>query len=145
MSPRMSTRVTISGSFNRHLDAVANAVEEAKQKEFIVLSPIDPRIVDYDGSFLFIASDKSRDVRVVQDGHFNAIKKSDFLWVVAPDGYIGCSVSMEIGFAIANGIPVYSSHEITDWTIRKYVMVVDFDQIESVIELLTDLKEIIER
>ncbi len=43
------------------------------------------------------------------------ITQCDYLYVYAPDGYIGRSVSMEIGYAHGLGKPIYLSHiSITD-------------------------------
>jgi len=44
---------------------------------------------------------------------------------VAPDGYVGQSASMEIGFAAAHGIPIFSTDEVFDLTLREYVHRVD--------------------
>lgn len=114
-------KITVSGSFNRHLDSIANAMADFSSKGVQVLSPRDTKIVACDGQFLFVAGDKSRDVRLVQDMHMDAIRDSDFLWVIAPDGYIGRSVSMEIGYAVCYGVPVLSSSSIVDRTLLEYV------------------------
>jgi len=119
------TKATVSGSFNRHLDGIADAVVKLCALGVRVLSPGDLRIVDCDGPFLFVISDKSRDVRTVQDDTFKAIAESDFLLIASPDGYVGRSTSMAIGFAISVGIPVYSTARIHDRTLREYVQVVD--------------------
>jgi hypothetical protein len=87
----------------------------------IVLSPADPRVVDFKGEFLFVASDKLRSIKLVQGRHFEAIGHSDFLWLVCPDGYTGPSACMEIGDARRAGVPVYSDHVPLDITIQCYV------------------------
>ena len=89
-----------------------------------VLSPADPRVVAAQGEFLFVASDKVRSVRLVQDRHLESIKAADFLWLVSPDGYVGLSASMEIGYAAGAGIPVFATRPPTDLTLREYVTVV---------------------
>jgi hypothetical protein len=50
--------------------------------------------------------------RLCQD-HFQAIDSSDALYVIDPDGYIGTLVTVEIGYALGKGKPVYFS-EITN-------------------------------
>jgi hypothetical protein len=112
---------TVSGSFHRHMPAVYAAVQELRAAGVDVLSPSDPRIVDHLGEFLFVASDKLRSVKLVQDRHFEAIKRSHFLWVVCPDGYTGPSTSAEIGAAYITGVPVFSDHLPFDVTMRHYV------------------------
>jgi hypothetical protein len=114
-------KATVSGSFHRHIAGIYSAVGELRAAGVDVLSPSDPRIVDHIGEFLFVASDKLRSVRLVQDRHFEAIRASHFLWVVCPDGYTGPSTSAEIGFARAVGTPVLCNHSPFDITIRQYV------------------------
>jgi hypothetical protein len=114
-------KVTVSGSFRRHLHAISSAVQELTDLHVSVLSPSDPRVVGATGEFLFVASDRIRSVRLVQDRHMESIRASDFLWLVAPDGYVGQSASMEIGFAVANSVPIFSRTYPTDLTLRQYV------------------------
>jgi hypothetical protein len=114
-------KATVSGSFHRHMPAVYEAVGELRARNVNVLSPSDPRIVDNLGEFLFVASDKLRSIRLVQDRHLEAIRASDFLWVVCPDGYTGPSTCMEIGAAHAADVPVFASAPALDITLGEYV------------------------
>jgi hypothetical protein len=114
-------KVTVSGSFHRHLHAISAAVQELTDLGVKVLSPADPRVVDHIGDFLFVASDRVRSVRMVQDRHVESIRASDFLWLVAPDGYVGQSASMEIGFAVANDVQILGEFLPADLTLRQYV------------------------
>src|SRR6266478_4448073 len=99
---------TVSGSFHRHMEAITKAVHELASLSVHVLSPADPRIVAFQGEFLFVASDPIRSVRLVQDRHLDCIRASSFLWLVCPDGYIGLSGAMEISAARENNVPVFS-------------------------------------
>jgi len=114
----------VSGSFHRHMDAITAAVHELAALSVRVLSPADPRIVAQQGEFLFVASDPVRSVRLVQDRHLESIKAASFLWLVCPDGYVGQSASMEIGYAAAVGVPVFACRAPADLTLRQYVRVV---------------------
>ncbi len=114
-------RATVSGSFHRHMAPIADAVSWLTAMGVDVLSPSDPRVVDADGEFLFVASDKLRSRRLVEDRHLEAIRASDFLWVVCPDGYTGASTSGEILAATVLGKPVFSTHAALDVTIGDYV------------------------
>jgi hypothetical protein len=115
---------TVSGSFHRHMDAITSAVHELAALNVRVLSPADPRIVAQQGEFLFVASDPIRSVRLVQDRHLESIKAANFLWLVCPDGYVGQSASMEIGYAAAVGVPIFAAQAPSDLTLRQYVKVV---------------------
>ena len=114
-------KAAVSGSFHRHMTAIYEAVGSLREAGVDVLSPSDPRVVDYIGDFLFVASDRLRSIKLVQDRHLHAIRASNFLWVACPDGYTGASVSMEIGAAYACGVPVFSASSPIDVTLRAYV------------------------
>ena len=115
---------TVSGSFHRHMGAITAAVHELAALSIRVLSPADPRIVAQQGEFLFVASDPVRSVRLVQDRHLESIRAAEFLWLVCPDGYVGQSASMEIGYAAAVGVPIFATHAPSDLTLRQYVKIV---------------------
>ena len=115
---------TVSGSFRRALSDVQESVYALTDMGVRVLSPADPRVVDQFGEFLFVASDRLRTIRVVENRHLAAIEASDFVWLVAPDGYVGLSAAMEIGYAYAVKTPIYSATAPTDLTLRQYVHVV---------------------
>jgi len=65
-----------------------------------------------------------RVTRLVQDRHLECIRASSFLWLVCPDGYVGQSASMELGFAAAAGVPIFSMRAPSDLTLQQYVTVV---------------------
>ena len=117
-------RVTVSGSFHRHLQPIQEAVELFTAHGAIVLSPADPRVVDRFGEFLFVASDLRRSIRGVQSRHLDAIGSSALVWLECPDGYVGSSAAMEVGYAIAAGVPVVSSSPPADLTLRQFVQIV---------------------
>jgi hypothetical protein len=98
---------TVSGGFHRHMPAIYEAVCFFRELGANVLSPADPRIVDNLGEFLFVASDKLRSIKLVEDRHLEAIRGSDLLWVVCPDGYTGPSTSGEILAATVLKVPVF--------------------------------------
>ncbi len=117
-------KATVSGSFHRHMEPISRAVYELASLSVHVLSPADPRIVAQHGEFLFVASDPVRSVRLVQDRHLECIRAASFLWLVCPDGYVGQSASMEIGFAAGAGVEIFASRAPSDLTLREYVTIV---------------------
>src|SRR5262245_60622996 len=106
------------------MQAITTAVSELAARRIRVLSPADPRVVAAQGEFLFVASDPVRSVRLVQDRHLESIRAASFLWLVCPDGYVGQSASMEVGFAAAVGVPIFATHAPSDLTLRQYVTIV---------------------
>lgn len=127
--PRLTA--TVSGSFHRHLESIERAVRALGQLGVYVASPSDPRVVDNVGEFLFVASDRNRSVRMVQDRHLESIAASAFVWLASPDGYVGQSASLEIGFAVAAGIPIYAESLPGDLTLREYVTRTTIDAVVS--------------
>ena len=121
---RSGYAAAVSGSFHRHMAAITAAVHELASLSIRVLSPADPRVVAAQGEFLFVASDPVRSVRLVQDRHLESIRAANFVWLICPDGYVGQSASMEVGFAAAVGVPIFSTHASSDLTLRQYVTVV---------------------
>lgn len=103
-----AVKVTVSGSFHRQAAAIAEAIGQFTEAGIEVLSPKNVKFVAEIGDFLFVASDLTRDIRITQDGHFSAIRRSDFLFVTCVNGYVGSSTAMEIGFAYAIGKPIVS-------------------------------------
>ncbi len=124
VSNMTTVKVTVSGSFHRHLAAIQAAVESLVEAGAQVLSPSDPRVVDSFGPFLFVASDLRRSIRGIQNRHLEAIRSSSFLWLECPDGYVGQSAALELGFAVALGVPVLASVPPGDLTLRQYVSIV---------------------
>ena len=120
----VTPRVTVSGTFRRAMSDVQDVVQALADAGAVVLSPANPRIVDRFGDFVFVASDLVRHLRMVQARHLAAIAASDFVWLIAPDGYIGQSAAMEIGFAAAHAVPVYSTQVPCDLTLRQWVITV---------------------
>lgn len=124
---RRQPMVTISGSFNRFLPQVRRAVEECWDDGALVLSPHQPTpYKEIVKGFILLEGDRhhSAQVRSVEDRHLACIARSDFLWVVCPDGYIGNATAMEIGYALAGDVPIYSLHRPGHFRIAEYVTVV---------------------
>lgn len=46
------------------------------------------------------------------------IDKADVVYILARDGYVGLSVSMEIGYAYHMGKPIFSSDVLADFVLR---------------------------
>ncbi|CAN5129595.1 hypothetical protein BH11PAT4_BH11PAT4_1150 [soil metagenome] len=44
----------------------------------------------------------------IEKHHLTAIAHADFVWLHLPEGYVGTSTALEIGFALAKGVPLFS-------------------------------------
>jgi hypothetical protein len=119
MDSERKLTTTISGSF-KFKPEIDTIIEEFTGLNVLVLAPekgwlLLPTRIHLkfsDEVFKPLPSERDKPIKVVEDEFLSAIKKSDFLYVVCPDGYVGNSSMMEIGFAIALGIPVFASHPI---------------------------------
>jgi len=71
--------------------------------------------------------------------HLLSIGQSDFLWVHAPNGYTGISAALEIGYAVAHSIPIFSSEPLEDLTLRLFVK--EASSVFRAIEFLGSVKD----
>lgn len=125
---------TISGSFRKYLTEVSERIRESEREGILVLSPRSTRVVGEDHGFVFFEGEPT-DPYEVELGHLEAISKSDFLWVVNPDGYIGTSASMEIGCATANSVPVFCTNDPEDYMLQQFVTVAtDIGKVRTLLE-----------
>ncbi|MDK2899050.1 MAG: hypothetical protein PWQ10_237 [Patescibacteria group bacterium] len=114
-------RVTLSGSFHRDIDGLRRAYNELALNQCQILSP---HKLDFeDSSVLFVrdVSEKNETNFDLEKHHLLAISQSDFLWIHAANGYIGVSTAMEVGYATALNIPVFSSTTVEDQTIAMLI------------------------
>jgi NTP pyrophosphatase (non-canonical NTP hydrolase) len=128
--------VVISGSFRRDVEGLRRTHEELSDLGCRILSParVQPsREVD---GFVYMEGEESVSAEGLELQHLNAIERATFVWLHAPDGYVGLSAALEVGFARAQGIPVYCQAEISDTTLRGFIHHVD-----SVADVLARLKK----
>jgi len=103
----MAYRVTVSGSFGRHWDEIRRTIQELRKEGADVLSPRDSQPLDTIHGFVLLDGDEGSPADL-ERAHLEAIGASDLLYVVNPEGYVGPSTSLEIGFALARSIPVWA-------------------------------------
>jgi len=111
---------TISGSFNKYLDQIRQKIQEFEKAGIRILSPRYTRPISCRDHFIILESDKGTPVDI-ELNHLAAISQSDFLYVVNPAGYIGKSVSLEIGYALSRDIPVYSLETPKDYLLSLFI------------------------
>jgi nucleoside 2-deoxyribosyltransferase len=82
------------------------------------------------GSFKFLSEIEELEMELKREGIKYAVSKgtdrggirgclekidgADAVYVVNPGGYVGKSVSVDIGYAYARGKPIYATHSIDD-------------------------------
>lgn len=95
--------VTISGSFRKHLEYILKIKEKLEARGTKVLSPrfVEPKNPG-ERFVVFIGEEGSTPLELERH-HLKSISESDALIVCDPEGYVGASALLEIGFANAIG------------------------------------------
>lgn len=117
-NPTLST--VISGSYRKHLRQIIMLKEELQSCQVKVLSPVGNAAVNPGEEFIVLDSDPISHPKLLQDSVFAKIRRSTFLVVANFDGYLGRAAVLEIGYAIANGLTVYSLEPIDDPNLSPY-------------------------
>lgn len=113
-------RTVLSGSFRTDFRrSLRQAYDELLTNGCQILSPLQ---IDLDEKvFARGAAENKLGDKEIEKHHLAAIAAADFLWICAPDGYIGLSTSFEIGFAFAKNVPVFSSDQLNDANLANFV------------------------
>ena len=123
----IKVKVTISGSFRRDPKGLIEIYDGLRSAGCNILSPPSATPMEYRkigyGDFVFMEGDSPHvyGPLEIERAHIAAIKESNFLWLHAPDGYVGVSAAMEIGYATALGIPIYTTDTVSDPIIQDAV------------------------
>ena len=116
-------RAVLCGSYTRDRDGLLWAYDELIATSCQVLSP---RRMLFDNNAAFVRDTAEQDIppQAVETWHLSAIRQANFVMLYAPDGYVGLSAAMEIGFATAQKCPVFSRTAPQDIALRGLVKVV---------------------
>lgn len=129
----------LCGSFHRDPAGLRTAFASLSQY-FELLSPRDVDFVDPAAEFVRLRDEVNDDPVAIEDGHLLALRRADFVWLHAPDGYAGTSAAMEIGEAAAVGIPILCSTPPSDPILASKVIVVESPEVVSA-ELLETISD----
>ena len=105
---------TISGSLRKFLKEISDYYLEFESHGVKVLSPKISKIKNPDDQFIYFEEDGNKPIKYIEKNHLLNIAQSDFLFVVNPNGYIGNSTLLEIGYALAKNIKIFSSEVFED-------------------------------
>lgn len=118
-------RCSLSGSFRKDIRGLKLEYLELVSFGCQVLSPYGVDFVEDSNNFKRSKGEESFSNKWLEDHHLYAISRSDFVWLHSPDGYIGLSGALEIGYATSVGVPVYTRNNPSEEILRDYVSVVD--------------------
>ena len=65
--------------------------------------------------------EKLKASRDAESGFLEKIDQSEAIYIVNPDGYIGASVTLEIGYAFAKSKPIFALENINDITVMSLI------------------------
>lgn len=116
--------VVLCGSFRRAPLRLQHDYQALLEAGCLVLSPHDLNFVGEIGGFVFSESECGEDPREIEAGHLEAMKEAHFLWLHAPDGYVGPSAAMELGYAKSLGLRIFASESPVDLVMASLVQVV---------------------
>jgi hypothetical protein len=114
----MST--VIIGSFRKHFHEIIELRKELEKLEIAVLSPKDCIITNPYDEFVIFESDSTSDAKLLQDAVFTKIKYSTFVVLANFNDYIGRAATLEIGYAIAHGISIFTLNPVKDVHLKPY-------------------------
>jgi len=111
----LNLSASLIGSFRRHYPQVRHAAAQLEAAGVAIRSPSIAVIVNPGDSYVRFDSD-SPDCSdlLIQAATFERLYASDFIYVVAPGGYVGRSTAYELGQIHARGIPVFYSERLDD-------------------------------
>lgn len=115
-------RAVLCGSYKRDREGLFRAYDELVVTGCQVLSP--RRMWFDDAAFVRDTAEQGISPQVIETWHLSAIRQADFVMLHAPDGYVGLSAAMEIGFATAQDCPVFSRTAPQDIAVQGLVRVV---------------------
>jgi ADP-ribose pyrophosphatase YjhB (NUDIX family) len=95
-------RCVLHGSLQKHYKEIKKVRELFTRAGIEVLAPADSEIAAIKGGFAILESDKQKDQRMTELLYLRNLKhlgENGFSYFINPDGYIGRSVSYELGIA----------------------------------------------
>ena len=112
--------IVISGSFRRYYNGIRDAIKQFESLGVEVLSPMHSNVVNPGEDFVILETDESTCPDKLEREHLKAICRADALYLYNPDGYIGPSSAMEVGWALALRKSVYLKEPCEDATLRYF-------------------------
>lgn len=122
--PTRNCELVISGSYRKDFEALKRTYEEFRDLGCEVLSPSNVTIVSEENGFVYMKGEETQTPTTIEERHLNAIQKANFVWLHAPNGYVGLTSALEIGFAHAAGVPVFATNAPNEQVFRSFVQVV---------------------
>ncbi len=138
--------IVISGSFRYYFDGIKETVKTFESLGMDVLSPMVSKVINPGEEFAVLETDDTDDPRILEQRHLDAITAADALYLYDPEGYIGDSSKMELGWALALGKPIFCKEIVADSTLKFFCgTVATPEQVKEALENRSPLESINER
>jgi len=111
---RVTLTTVIVGSFRKHLSHILDLKKQLERHQVTVLSPIEDNVINPNADFVIFQSDPTNNLKFLQDAVFHKIKNSTFVVIANINGYIGRAALLEMGYALAVGVSIYTVEPIND-------------------------------
>ena len=108
--PQPNLRCVLHGSLRKHYKEIKRVHGLFTQAGIEVLAPADSEITAVKNGFVVLESDKEKDPRMIELMYLHHLKHlgvDGFSYFVNPDGYIGKSVSYELGIAQISNVKCF--------------------------------------
>lgn len=117
-------RAVMCGSFRKDPAGLEQAFRMLCSR-FEVLSPLGVEFIDPLAEFVRLRHETDESSTSIESRHLHALSESDFVWLHAPDGYVGSSAMFELGHAHALGVPIFSDTAPADEAFVPWVTIVN--------------------
>lgn len=114
--------VALCGSFRKDINGLKEIFIKLKDFYFNVITPTNIDIMNEKDGFVFMRGETCFTPEDIEKYHLLNILKADFIWLFAPDGYIGYTALSEIGFAKSIGKKIFSESFLIPKDIQKRVI-----------------------
>jgi NTP pyrophosphatase (non-canonical NTP hydrolase) len=114
----------VCGSFRRNPEALRQDYEALVASGCKIISPRDLNFVAEEDGFMLAAHEVDVDPCEIEDLHLQAMERAHVIWMHVPNGYLGNSAILELGYAHALGLTVFASTIPDDQILAQLVDVV---------------------
>lgn len=121
-------RAVLCGSYRRDIPGLVRTYEKLTAAGMRVLSPTGLDFVAEIDGFVLNQDEVGTPPEMIERLHLNCIRAADLVWLHAPEGYVGISGALEIGFACSAGVPVFAEESPSDIALRSLVSITSLDE-----------------
>jgi NTP pyrophosphatase (non-canonical NTP hydrolase) len=123
-APTANCELVISGTYRKDFDTLRHTYEEFRDLGCDILSPSSVTITSEEDGFVYMKGEETETPIAIEERHLQAIQRASFVWLHVPNGYVGPTSALEVGFANAAGVPVFAREAPKEKVFQPFVRVV---------------------